>query len=114
VPCPSACNAAEYWIDDEFVYWNKDGTIKRSPLSQVGATEEQGEVVQQLPAGMGIIADIDNELILAASSSDATGLYVMPVSGGTPELIVTAANIGSVAPLDTEFKSGLGLLRVER
>jgi hypothetical protein len=107
----------QYWIDDEFVYWNQDGTIKRSPLSQVGATEEQGEVVQQLPAGMGLITDIGNELILTASATDATGLYVMPVSGGTPELIVTAANIGSVATLDAQyvyFKSGLGLLRVER
>jgi hypothetical protein len=57
------------------------------------------------------------ELILTASATDATGLYVMPVSGGTPELIVTAANIGSVATLDAQyvyFKSGLGLLRVER
>jgi hypothetical protein len=106
-----------YWLDDEYVYWNKDGTIKRSPLSQIGATEEQGEVVQELPAGMTIITDIGQELILKASATDATGLYVMPASGGTPELIATVGTIGGVATLDAEyvyFQSGFGVLRVER
>jgi hypothetical protein len=106
-----------YWIDDEYVYWNNDGTIKRSPLSQVGATEEQGEIVQELPAGMTIITDIGQELILKASATDATGLYVMPASGGTPELVATVGSIASVATLDADyvyFQSGFGVLRVER
>jgi hypothetical protein len=41
----------------------------------------------------------------------------MPASGGPPELVATASNIGSVATLDAEyvyFQSGFGVLRVER
>jgi hypothetical protein len=106
-----------YWIDDEFVYWNKDGTIKRSPLSELGATEESGEIVQTLPAGMAIVTDIGPELILKASATDATGVYVMPVSGGTPELAAVVGSGAVLSTLDTDyvyFQSGFGVLRAER
>lgn len=108
---------AQWWIDDEFVYWNKDGSYKRSALTAVGATEEAGELVTTLPAGMEVATDVAGELLLTANGEGATGVFVMPISGGTPTKVAVLGGSAKVWGADAEHvyvQTGTQLVRLDR
>jgi hypothetical protein len=106
----------DWWIDDHYVYWLKNGSYKRILLNATGATEAGGEVVTTLPDGMTVVADANGELLLTVSQGNTRGFYVMPVAGGTPKLVGTTGP-GTGVGLDASFvyvSAGLALLRLER
>ena len=106
----------DWWLDDQYVYWLKDGSYKRILLSATGATEAGGELVTTLPDGMTVASDANGELLLTLSQGNTRGFYVMPVAGGTPKLIGTTGP-GTGVGLDASFvyvSAGLALLRLER
>ena len=108
----------QWWLDDQYIYWNKGGSYKRSPLSAVGATEADGELVSTLPAGMSVQMDVGSELFLSATVDGVTGFFVMPVSGGTPTQIAVLGSMGAkLRAADRDYvyiETGVGLLRIHR
>jgi len=107
-----------WWIDDTFVYWQTDSDYKRSPLTLVGATEEQGEIVTTLPEGMLVAADAGAELVLTATIENRTGVFTMPLTGGVPQKVgVVGADVVRAARLDANYVyvfAQAGVLRLER
>jgi hypothetical protein len=108
----------EWWIDDQFIYWDKDGSYKRSPLTAVGSAEEDGELVTSLPTGMSVQMDVGSELFLSATVNGVTGFFVMPITGGTPTQIGVLGAMGpklqGADSTHVYISTADGLLRLDR
>jgi len=108
----------QWWIDDQYIYWDKGGSYKRSPLTAVGATEAGGELVTSLPTGMSVQLDVGSELFLSATVDGVTGFFAMPITGGTPTQIGVLGAMGpNLRAADSDHlyvSTADGLLRLDR